>query len=383
MHAGEREGRPSTGDSLTTPIVQTSTFHFRDTREVMDFQEGRHSRFEYGRYGNPTVEAAAEKIRALEGAETCVVAASGMNAITTLMLALLPRGGHLITTRDCYRRTRQFISTLLPKLQIEATVIDPADLGALERALERPSHLFFSESPTNPYLRVIDIPAVCERCHAAGAPVVIDSTFATPLNQRALELGADVVLHSGTKYLAGHNDVLAGALAGGREALTPVRELLGILGGVLDPHAAYLLLRGMKTLAIRVEQQNRSALTIARHLERHPRIRRVHYPGLESHPDHEIAVRQMSGFGGVVSFEIDGGLQRAAKFVDALRIAYLAPSFGGVESLVEQPTVMSYWDQTPTERAALGILDNLVRFSCGLEDTADLLTDLDQALDRI
>lgn len=383
VHSGEREGRPSDADSLTTPIVQTSTFRFRDTQEVIDFQEGRHPRFEYGRYGNPTVEAAAEKIRALERAETCVLAASGMNAITTLFLAVLPRGGHLVTTRDCYRRTRQFMSTLLPKLGVETTVIDSADLSALERALERPTQLFFSESPTNPYLRVLDIPAVCERCRAADARVVIDSTFATPVNQRALELGADVVLHSGTKYLGGHNDVMAGALAGSDSALAPVRELLGILGGVLDPHAAYLLLRGMKTLGVRVEHQNGSALALARHLEHHPRIRRVHYPGLESHPDHEIAVRQMNGFGGVVSFEIDGDLQRTAKFVDALRIAYIAPSFGGVESLVEQPTVMSYWDQSADERANLGILDNLVRYSCGLEDTADLLSDLDQALDRI
>ncbi len=383
VHGGEREGRPRVADSLTTPIVQTSTFWFRDTQEVIDYQEGRHASYEYGRYGNPTTRAAAQKIRELEGAEECLVSASGMNAVTTLLLALVPQNGHIVTTTDCYRRTRQFIATLLPKMGIRATIIDPSDLGALERALEQPTHLFFSESPTNPYLRVVDIPRVSELCRAAGATVVIDSTLATPVNQRALALGADLVLHSGTKYLAGHNDVMAGALAGAADVLRPVRDLLGILGGVLDPHAGYLLLRGIKTLDVRVARHNQNAFAMARHLEAHPKVARVHYPGLESHPDHEIAVAQMSGFSGLVSFEIDGDLQTGSKFVDALRIPYIAPSLGGAESLVEQPTVMSYWDQSPEERARLGIKDSLVRYACGIEDTEDLLADLDQALDRI
>jgi cystathionine gamma-synthase len=383
VHGGEREGRPRVADSLTTPIVQTSTFWFRDTQEVIDYQEGRHTSYEYGRYGNPTTRAAAQKIRDLEGAEECLLSASGMNAVTTLLLALVPQNGHIVTTTDCYRRTRQFIATLLPKMGIRATIIDPSDLAALERALEQPTQLFFSESPTNPYLRVVDIPRVSELCRAAGAIVVIDSTLATPVNQRALALGADLVLHSGTKYLAGHNDVMAGALAGSVDVLRPVRDLLGILGGVLDPHAAYLLLRGIKTLDVRVARHNQNAFALARHLEAHPKVARVHYPGLESHPDHEIAVAQMSGFSGLVSFEIDGDLQTGSKFVDALRIPYIAPSLGGVESLVEQPTVMSYWDQSPEERARLGIKDSLVRYACGIEDTEDLLADLDQALDRI
>jgi cystathionine gamma-synthase len=383
VHGGEREGRPRVADSLTTPIVQTSTFWFRDTQEVIDYQEGRHTSYEYGRYGNPTTRAAAQKIRDLEGAEECLLSASGMNAVTTLLLALVPQNGHIVTTTDCYRRTRQFIATLLPKMGIRATIIDPSDLAALERALEQPTQLFFSESPTNPYLRVVDIPRVSELCRAADAIVVIDSTLATPVNQRALALGADLVLHSGTKYLAGHNDVMAGALAGSVDVLRPVRDLLGILGGVLDPHAAYLLLRGIKTLDVRVARHNQNAFALARHLEAHPKVARVHYPGLESHPDHEIAVAQMSGFSGLVSFEIDGDLQTSSKFVDALRIPYIAPSLGGVESLVEQPTVMSYWDQSPEERARLGIKDSLVRYACGIEDTEDLLADLDQALDRI
>ena len=383
VHGGEREGRPRVSDALTTPIVQTATYWFRDTQEVIDYQEGRYRSFEYGRYGNPTVRTAEAKLCELEGAEACLISASGMNSITTLLLALLPRDGRIVTTRDCYRRTRQFIGSLLPKLGVEATVIDPADIGALESALSAGASLFFSESPTNPYLRVVDIPRVSELCHANGAVMVIDATFASPVNQQPLSLGADLVLHSGTKYLAGHNDVMAGALLGSEAQMAPIRELQGIMGGIIDPHAAYMLLRGTKTLALRVQRSNRNAEQLASFLERHHAIERVHYPGLQSHPDHEIAVAQMSGFGGVVSFQVRGSLESASKFIDALRIPYIAPSLGGTESLVEQPTVVSYWDQSPEERAKLGIEDNLVRYACGIEDVEDLIADVEQALDRI
>jgi cystathionine gamma-synthase len=307
-----------------------------------------------------------------------------MNTATTLLLALVPSGGHIVTTTDCYRRTRQFIATVLPKMGITVSVLDPSDVAGIERALaEHDASLFFSESPTNPYLRVVDVPRVSDLCHASGALVVIDSTFATPIHQKALDLGADLVIHSGTKYLAGHNDVMAGALVGKKETVGEVRKLLGILGGVLDPHAAYLLIRGLKTLAVRVERQSATAFALARELERHRAVERVWYPGLESHPDHAVARQQMRGFGGVVSFEVRGDLQTASKFVDALSIPYIAPSLGGVESLVEQPTVMSYWDQSPEERARIGIRDNLVRYSCGVEDAEDLIADVEQALERI
>jgi cystathionine gamma-synthase len=382
VHGGERGARPRVSDSITTPIVQTATYWFRDTQEVIAYQEGRHPSFEYGRYGNPTTRALEEKLCELEGGEDCVVSASGMNSVTTLLLALLPRDGHLVTTHDCYRRTRQFIQTLLPKLGIRTTVVDPSDLAGLERALAAGASLFFSESPTNPYLRVVDVPRASELCHRHGAIAVIDSTFATSVNQQALSLGADLVLHSATKYLGGHNDVLGGALVGTRDRIKVIRDLHGVLGGVIDPHAAYLILRGVKTLALRVERANQNAMAIARYLEQHQRIERVHYPGLESHRDHEVARRQMKGFGGVVSFELRGTLETASKFIDALRIPYIAPSLGGVESLVEQPTVISYWDKTPAERAELGIRDNLVRYSCGIEDTDDLIRDIEQALDR-
>lgn len=362
--------------------MQTATYTFKNTEELIAYQEGRFGSYEYGRYGNPTARACEEKIRALERAEDCLVSSSGMNAATTMLLALVPAGGHLVTTTDCYRRTRQFIATVLPKMGISATVIDPSDLAGLERALaSRPTALFFSESPTNPYLRCIDIPKVKALCAAHGAVVAVDSTFATPINQRALELGADLVLHSATKYLSGHNDVLAGALAGRADLVAAVRAMHNVLGGVIDPHAAYLLLRGMKTLDLRVSRANASALLLARRLQEHPKIARVHYPGLESHPDHAIAARQMDGFGGVVSFELAGDLWATARFIDACRLPYIAPSLGGVESLIEQPTIVSYWDQGPEERARIGIRDSLVRFSVGVEAAEDIWADLNQALE--
>jgi len=383
VHGGERDGRPRVTDSVTTPIVQSATYWFRDTQEVIAYQEGRHPSFEYGRYGNPTTRALEEKLCALEGGEDCVVSASGMNSITTLLFALLANDGHLVTTSECYRRTRQFITTLLPRMGVRTTVVDPGDYASLERALADGCSLFFSESPTNPYLRVIDVPRVAELCRRNGALCVIDSTFATPVNQQALALGADLVLHSATKYLAAHNDVMGGALVGKRALIQRIRDLHGVLGGVIDPHASYLILRGVKTLALRVAHVNASALRIARHLEQHEKIERVHYPGLPSHADHAVAARQMTGFGGVVSFEVRGSLETASKFIDALRIPYIAPSLGGVETLVEQPTIVSYWDKTPAERAELGIRDNLVRYACGIEDADDLLRDLDQALSLI
>lgn len=384
VHAGERQGRPKVMDALATPIVQTATYFFKDTAELIAFQEGTHESFEYGRYGNPTTHTVEAKISALEGAETTLLSASGMCSATTMLLAVVPAGGHIVTTTDCYRRTRQFIQTVLPKMGITTTVIDPSDMGALERALD--SHkvsLFFSESPTNPYLRCIDIELVAAMCHARGALVCIDCTFATPVNQKAIALGADMVLHSATKYYAGHNDVLAGSLSGSRRCIEPVRALHNVLGGVVDAHAAYLILRGIKTLDLRVKKQNASALRLAHFLEEHPKVSRVHYPGLQSHPEHHIATKQMQGFGGVVSFEIDGDLALTAKFIDGLRIPYIAPSLGGCESLVEQPTIISYWDYGPTERAKLGIKDNLVRFSCGIESYDDIEGDFAQALEQI
>jgi cystathionine gamma-synthase len=387
VHGGEAHGRvrPGVPDSLTTPIVQTSTYTFRDTAELIAYQEGTHTSFEYGRYGNPTVRAVEEKLMALEGAEDALLSASGMCSATTMLLSLVPQGGHIVTTTDCYRRTRQFIQTVLPKMGISCTVIDPADLQGLAKALEEHEvSLFFSESPTNPYLRCVDIQRIGQMCGASGCVVCIDSTFATPCNTKALGYGADLVIHSATKYLAGHNDVLAGCIAGRADLVARVRAMHNVLGGVIDPHAAYLLLRGLKTLALRVARQNATAMELAARLERHPAVARVHYPGLASHPDHAIAVRQMpGGYGGVVSFEVAGDLWDTASVIDGVRLPYIAPSLGGVETLIEQPTVISYWDQGPERRAAIGIKDCLVRYSCGVEDPEDLWQDLEQALDGV
>lgn len=384
VHSGERHGRPRVSDTATTPIVQTSTFVFRDTAELLQYQKKTYKHWEYGRYGNPTTRVLEEKIAALEGADDCVVSACGMASATTMLLSLVPSGGHIVTTSDCYRRTRQFIQTMLPKMGIGATIIDPSDMGALERALEEHDvSLFFSESPTNPYMRCVDVPRIAKICHEKGAVVAIDSTFATPVNMQPIALGADIVIHSATKYLAGHNDVLAGALAGRADLVQQVRELQKVIGATLDPQAAYLVIRGIKTLALRVHQQNETAMELARRLEAHPKVKRVYYPGLESHPDHETAKRQMSGFGGVVSFDIDGDSKATSIFVDAVSLPYMGPSLGGTESLIGQPSLMTYYDLGPEGRAAIGIGESLVRYSCGVEDVEDLWADLARAFGEI
>jgi cystathionine gamma-synthase len=381
VHGGERDHRDT--DAVTTPIYQTSTFWFPNSDDLIAYNEGRLQRDEYGRYGNPTWRAVERKVCDLEGAEEAVLFASGMCAATTLFFAKLPQNGHLVVTSDCYRRTRQFIQQYLVKLGVECTVIEPSDTKQLADALRDETVLFFTESPTNPYLRVLDLPEAVRVCHERGVEVVIDTTFASPVNHRPLEQGADYVVHSATKYLGGHNDLLAGVVAGSAEKLASVREAVGVLGGILDPHAAWLLLRGLKTLALRMERHNASALELARWLEGHPKVRQVWYPGLPSHPDHEDAKKLMTGFGGVVTFELATDLQGTIRFTDACKIPYLAPSLGGVDSLVEAPVLMSYWDKTPEERAEYGITDSLIRYSVGIEDAADLIADVEQALARV
>ena len=378
VHGGEREHRDSS--TVTTPIHQTSTFWFSDSSEVIDYNEGRVRREEYGRYGNPTWKAVERKLSELEGGEESVLFASGMCAATTTFLALLPPQSHLIVTSDCYRRTRQFIRQYLTRMGVETTVIEPGDPAKLEAAIRDDTRLFFTESPTNPFLRVIDVAAVSEIAHRRGVKVIIDSTFASPVNHRPLEDGADLVVHSATKYLGGHNDLLAGTVTGSAEIVTPIRQAVGVLGGILDSHAAWLLLRGLKTLGLRMERHNQNGLAVARWLEAHPKVRRVWYPGLPSHPDHEVAKAQLGGSAGVVTFEIDTDLTGANRFVDATRLFYQAPSLGGVETLIELPVTMSYWDVPREERLSMGITDSLVRLACGIEDEADLIAELDRCL---
>jgi cystathionine gamma-synthase len=375
--------------SLTEPIVQTATFVFRDSQDVIDYMEATlhgegTDREEYGRYGNPTVNAVERKLAALDGGEEAVLFSSGMAAVTTTLLTILPAGAHIVMTDDCYRRTRQFALTFLKRFGIETTVIPMGDYEAMESAIiPRNTRVIISESPTNPYLRVADLEKIAAIGKSHKVLTLIDSTFATPINQRPLDWGIDLVTHSATKYLSGHNDLLAGVVVGRADRIKALRDARGILGSIMDPHAASLLERGLKTLGVRMGQQNANALAVAQFLSHHPAIDRVWYPGLPDHPDHDIARLQMNGYGGVVTFEVKGDLKVTSNFIDQLRIPYIAPSLGGVESLIEQPALISYYDKTTEERLALGMKDNLVRFAVGIEDTDDLLDDLEQALSGV
>ena len=386
VHAGET--RPHVSHSLTTPIVQTATYTFDDTRDLREYQEAHlrgttQGRVEYGRYGNPTVAACEAKLAALDHGDDAILFSSGMAAVISVLLSILPTGAHIAMTDDCYRRTRQFCLTFLKRLGITTSVVPMGDFTALEAALQPNTRVIVSESPTNPYLRVMDLIRLAEISHRHGIKTLIDSTFATPINQRPLEFGIDLVVHSATKYLSGHNDLLAGAVVGEANLIAGLRQALGVLGGVPDPHNAALLLRGLKTLGLRVARQNENGLRVAEFLEAQPAVKRVWYPGLPSHPEYRVARTQMLGFGGVVSFEIDGTLAETSRFIDALQIPIIAPSLGGTETLVEQPALMSYYELSTEERLAVGITDNLVRLALGVEDADDLIADLRQALNTI
>ena len=375
--------------SLTTPIVQSATYTFENTAKLIEFLDakvygGELDREEYGRYGNPSVWSVENRIAELEGAEDAAVYPSGMSAVTSLFLTVLRPDTHIIMTDDCYRRTRQFCETTLKKFGVATTVVPMGDYEALEAAIvPRKTRFIFTETPTNPYLRVADLNRLVELGKQYRAMTLIDTTFATPVNLRPLEFGVDFVLHSATKYFGGHNDVLAGVIAGSRARIKALKDARGVLGNVIDPHQAFLIERGLKTLAVRVRHQNETASEVAQFLEDHPKIERVFYPGLASHPDHDLAKAQMSGFGGVVSFQVAGGLDDTSGFIDRLRIPYIAPSLGGTESLIEQPAYVSYYDLSADERRAIGIEDNLVRLALGIEDTEDIIADLDQALSKV
>jgi cystathionine gamma-synthase len=341
-------------------------------------------RTEYGRYGNPTVQAVEKRLAAIEGAESALLFSSGMAAITTILLAVLPTGAHIVMTDDCYRRTRQFCQTFLKRLGIDCAIVPAGDYEALEAAVvPGKTRLLISESPTNPYLRCLDLEKFAAIGRRTRVKTLVDATFATPLNLRPLDYGVDLVVHSATKYLSGHNDLLAGVVAGSAGLLASLKNALGVMGAVADPHNASLLLRGLKTLGLRIERQNQNGQAVAAFLEGHPKIERVWYPGLASHPDHAVAVRQMKGFGGVVSFTVRGDLETTSRFIDAVQIPIIAPSLGGVESLIEQPALMSFYELSTEERLAVGLRDNLVRLALGIEDTLDLVQDLDQALAQI
>lgn len=376
VHAGIPGVRPE--HSLAPSVVQTATFTFADTADLERYFAGEDpdvERQEYGRYGNPTVREVERRVAALDGAEDGLLFASGMAAITTAVLALVKAGDHVVLFRDVYRRTRHFVVETLGRLGVEHTLVEPGSIDGLGAAIRPRTRLAITESPTNPYLRCTDLERFAATCKAARIKSMVDATFATPFNCRPIAAGVDLVAHSATKYLAGHNDVLGGTITGAASVISLVRDLRGVLGGVCDPHAAALIGRGLKTLALRIERQNTTALAVARALEEHPETLRVHYPGLASHPDHAVAAAQMRGFGGVVSFTMRGGRAAASRAVDRFRLATLAPSLGGVETLVEQPAVMSYYGLGDEELTVMGIEPGLIRLAVGIEETADVVAD--------
>jgi len=378
VHAGEFPKRYA--DSLTTPIFQTSTYTFVDSEEIEAYTKNSKERYEYGRYGNPTEKIAERRLADLEGAEECVLFSSGMNAITTTILALVHSGDHMIITDDSYKKTLEFCRSYLKRFGVESTIVPFGDYEVLEGAIKENTRFIFSESPTNPYLNVFDFAKLKKIADRHNLLTLIDSTFATPMNQRPLDFGIDLVIHSCTKYLAGHNDIMAGSVLGGPGLIDDIRNLHRSLGGVIDPHCCYLLLRGLKTFPLRVERQNESALKVARFLEGHPDIEKVYYPFLESHRHYKIAKKQMRGGGGVVTFDMKGDLDAAKRFMDSLELCYIAPSFGGVETLISHPATVSYYDYTREERYRLGITDTLFRLAVGVEDVDDIIMDIENAL---
>ena len=381
VHAGEARQKP--GFSLTDPIFASSTYTFPDTKSIIDFIEEKHPREEYGRYGNPGERVVEDKLAALEGGEQAVLFASGMAALVGLLMAHCSAGDEIVFFDECYHRSREFCRKHLTRFGVGFREVKTCDYAAMEAAITPKTKFLVSESPTNPHLSVVDVERFAEIGRRRGVLTLIDATLCTPYNLKPLAAGVDFVLHSATKYLGGHNDLLAGTVIGRTELMEPVRNLRGIMGGVNSPHNAYLLERGLKTLALRMERHNANGLAVARFLESHPRVERVLYPGLESHPFHNVAARTMRGCGGLVTFFIkDADWRRTADVVDAVKIPRIGPSLGGVESLIEQPLVMSYWNYSPQERQAFRIHDNMIRMACGIEDADDLIADLAQALDR-
>lgn len=384
VHAGTARERPA--HSMAPAVAQTATYTFASTADLERYMRGDDpdgDRQEYGRYGNPTVREVERRVAALDGTDDALLFASGMAAIATTILALVKSGDHVVLFRDAYRRTRQLVTTTLARFGVEHTLVEPASIAGLEAALSPKTRLVITEAPTNPYLRCIDLAALARVAKAGRARTIVDATFATPVNARPAALGVDLVIHSATKYLAGHNDVLGGTLSGPAHLVSLVRDLRGVLGGVCDPHQAALIGRGMKTLSLRVARQNATALAVATALEGHRAVERVHYPFLASHPDHAIAREQLAGGGGVVSFVVRGGRAAAARVVDGFRVATIAPSLGGTETLVEQPAVMSFHELDDEGLAALGIDPGLVRLSVGVEETADVVADALSALDAV
>jgi cystathionine beta-lyase/cystathionine gamma-synthase len=367
--------------ALTTPIVQSSTFAFASSEEMRRYLAGDESLHLYTRYENPTLQALQESLAILEEGEAGLVFASGMAAATTGILSLLQPGDEILASAALYGGATRCVREIAPGLGFTSRIIPALELDRIAQLAGPRSRVLVLESPTNPSLDVIDLQAVIAGAHDRGVAVMVDNTFATPVLQRPLALGADLVMHSLTKALSGHSDLIGGALVGSRARIEQAHSLLKVLGGCMDPHPAFLALRGLKTVHLRVQRQCENALALATHLQAHPRVARVRYPGLPTHPGHETARRQMSGFGGMMAFVLHGGLPAAERFYDRLQLISRAASLGGVETLVSLPVHTSHHGYTDEQLALAGIDPGTVRVSLGVEDAADLLTDVDQALD--
>lgn len=376
---GGEECSPA-GGATQVPVVHSVSFGYPDFDEWQAVARGEVPGHIYGRNTNPTVAVFEEKLRLLERAEAATSASTGMAAISNTLYALLRPGQRVVSVKDTYGGTSVIFTEFLPAVGIEVALVDTTDFEAIETALAAGCDLLYLETPTNPTLKVLDLPRLIAAGHAGGATVVVDNTFATPINQLPLALGADLVVHSATKFLGGHADALGGVVAGRADLIATIYHYREINGAALHPMAAYLLLRGMKTLHLRVERQAANALAVARYLETHSKVPMVSYPGLETHPQHDIARRQMSGFGGMLSFALDGGLDAVKRFLPHLRFAHRAANLGSVETIVGPPATTSHVECSAQERAALGIPEGLVRYSAGIEHIDDLLADLEQAL---
>jgi cystathionine gamma-synthase len=376
--AGELEAFPY--GATQVPVVHGVTFAYEDVEEWMKVALGEKEGHIYSRNTNPTVKVFEEKIRALEGAEASTSFATGMAAISNTLFTLLSPGQRVVSIKETYGGTSKLFLEFLPRFGVEAILCDTEDHEGIEREVAKGCQVLYLESPTNPTLKVLDLERLARAGKTAGATVVVDNTFATPINQRPLDLGVDLVVHSATKFLGGHSDAMGGALCGRKDLVQKVFHFREITGASLHPMSAYLLVRGMKTLEVRVQRQNENALELARFLERHPKIDRVFYPGLPGHPGHEIAKRQMKGFGGVLSFSLKGGFKEVKAFLEGLKFAHLAASLGSVNTLAGPPKTTSHVETSEKERKALGIPEGLIRYSVGIENVEDLKSDLESAL---
>jgi methionine-gamma-lyase len=377
IHTGENHHGANA--PVGTPITRTANFTFANTEEMKLWAEGKSPAYIYTRYGNPTLEIAEKKIAALEGAEAAVVSASGSSAIACALLSVLRAGDEVIATRQLYGGSYRLLRDIFPRFGIGVRHVE-SDLAGIEKLVNPRTKALYVETPTNPTLRLVDLQKAVAFAKEWDIVSIIDNTFATPVLQQPLTMGFNMVVHSATKYLAGHSDVIAGATAGSATLMKRVRENVIYLGASMDPEAAFLLIRGMKTLRLRVEQQCETAMMVAKFLEKHPKVARVHYPGLASHPDHKLAKRQMRGFGAMMAFDMKGGLAAARRFCDRARIFLLAASLGGVESLVVLPIYTSHYKMEDAELTGAGVVPGTVRVSVGLEDPEDLIEDLRQAL---